>query len=78
MTLEIITPEKTIYSGTVTLVQFPGTSGSFAVLNNHAPMIATLKAGKIKIKDTDDKISFIEVNGGVVQVENNNVLVLAS
>lgn len=77
MTLEIITPEKTIFSGKVSLVQLPGSSGSFEVLNNHAPLVAALKAGKIKIKDIDNKVSFIEVTGGTVQVENNHVLVLA-
>lgn len=77
MTLEIITPEKTIFSGKVSLVQLPGSSGSFEVLNNHAPLVAALKAGKIKVKDLDNKVSFIEVKGGTVQVENNHVLVLA-
>lgn len=77
MTLEIITPEKTIFSGKVSLVQLPGSSGSFEVLKNHAPLVAALKAGKIKVKDLDNKISFIEVKGGTVQVENNHVLVLA-
>lgn len=77
MTLEIITPEKSVYNGKVTLVQFPGASGSFEVLDNHASMVAALKQGSIKIKDTENKITFIEIKGGTVQVENNHVLVLA-
>ncbi len=77
MNLEIITPEKTIFNGKVILVQFPGSSGSFEVLKNHAPLVASLKQGKIKVKDADNKITFIEINGGTVQVEDNNILVLA-
>ena len=77
MKLEIITPEKSLYNGNVTLIQFPGTSGSFEVLKKHAPMVASLKKGSIKIIDTERKTLYIEINGGTVQVENDHVLVLA-
>lgn len=77
MTIEIITPEKTIYSGTVSLAQFPGADGSFEVLNNHAPMVATLKKGSIKLKDAESKMVYIEIEGGIVQIESNKLLVLA-
>lgn len=77
MTLEIITPEKTIFTGKVTLVQLPGSSGSFEVLNNHAPLVAALKEGTIKLKDMENKLQYIPINGGTVQVENNHVMVLA-
>ncbi|MGE5382444.1 MAG: ATP synthase F1 subunit epsilon [Omnitrophica WOR_2 bacterium] len=77
MTLEIITPEKTIFKGKVTLVQLPGSSGSFEILNNHAPIVASLKSGKIKVREPDNKVTFFEINGGTVEVENNHILVLA-
>lgn len=77
MTLEVITPEKTIFNGKVSLVQLPGSSGSFEILNNHAPLVASLKKGRIKVKDLDNKVSFIEIEGGVVKVEDNVILVLA-
>ncbi|HLO92494.1 MAG: ATP synthase F1 subunit epsilon [Chloroflexota bacterium] len=77
MVLEIITPEKTVFSGNVNLVQFPGSSGSFEVLKNHAPLVASLKKGKIKVKDSENKLQYFEINGGTVQVENNHILVLA-
>lgn len=77
MTIEIITPEKTIFKGKVSLVQFPGSSGSFEVLNGHAPMVASLKAGIIKLKDMESKITTIDIQGGTVEVENNYILVLA-
>ena len=78
MNLEIITPDKTIYEGTADLVQLPGIDGSFEILNNHAPLISALKKGKIKVKKSkESKDEFYEINGGVIEVLNNNVLVLA-
>ena len=77
MTLEIITPETTIFKGEVRLVQLPGKTGSFEILNNHAPMIAILKKGKVKLEGNDKQIRFIEIEGGTLKVENNNILILA-
>ncbi len=51
MKLEIISPDKSVFTGEVSLVQLPGIDGSFEILNNHAPLISVLKKGKIKIKD---------------------------
>jgi len=77
MKLEIITPDKKLYVGEVKYVSFPGAEGSFGVLNGHAPLISTLKAGKIEItEDTNDKKEFM-INGGVAEVMNNKVIVLA-
>lgn len=77
MNLEITTPDKTIFEGEVNLVQLPGIDGSFELLNNHAPMISALKKGKIKIKDKGNNIRFFEINGGIIEVLRNNVIVLA-
>jgi F-type H+-transporting ATPase subunit epsilon len=77
MKLEIITPEETLYSAEVSLVQFPGIDGSFEILNNHAPLISVLKEGKIKVLDEQKQTKFFEVKGGVVEVLRNKVLVLA-
>ena len=49
MKIEIVTPDTTIYEGEVSLAQLPGLDGSFEILNNHAPMIAALKKGKVKV-----------------------------
>lgn len=77
MKLEIITPDKKLFEGNVKSATFPGSEGSFGVLNNHAPMIATLKKGNIElIEDNNNKLDF-EVNGGVVEVLKNKVIVLA-
>lgn len=77
MHLEIITPDKTIFSGEVQLVQLPGVDGLFEILNNHAPMIAALGAGRIKTMDNDKKLQYFEITGGMLEVLNNKVLVMA-
>lgn len=77
MLLEIIAPDKKLYSGEVDLVQVPGSKGSFEVLRNHAPIISTLEVGQIKIVDTKGGVNFFEVNGGVIEVKNNKIIVLA-
>lgn len=77
MNIEIVTPDTTIFQGEVSLAQFPGIDGSFEVLNNHAPMIAVLKQGKVKVIDSKKATLFFEVNGGVVEILKNKILVLA-
>jgi len=76
MHLEIITPDKTIFQGEVVSATFPGSKGSFQVLKNHAAIISTLDKGKV-IYNTNDKENEIMVNGGIVEVLNNNIILLA-
>lgn len=76
MKLEIITPEKNLFNGEVRYVQLPGSAGSLGILENHAPLITTLKAGFVKIDGPQGKESFA-VKGGTVEVLNNKVTVLA-
>ncbi|HEY0433884.1 MAG TPA: ATP synthase F1 subunit epsilon [Chitinophagaceae bacterium] len=77
MNLEILTPEKKLFSGDVYGVQMPGISGSFEVLEKHAPLVSALKAGRLKVlKDKHNHVSYFEIAGGFVEVLNNNVTVL--
>lgn len=76
MTVEIITPDKTIYKGDADLVQLPGIDGSFEIMNNHAPLISALVKGKVKVKRGGSE-DFYEINGGVIEVLENKVLILA-
>jgi len=77
MILEIITPDKKVYSGLVKLVQLPGTSGLFEILNNHAPIISTLEKGKIKVEEESGHVLFFDVEGGIVENKDNKIIVLA-
>jgi F-type H+-transporting ATPase subunit epsilon len=77
MNLQIITPDKKVYEGEVKLVQVPGSKGSFQILKNHAPIISTLESGNVKIIDGEDKTSLVPIGGGVIEVKNNKIIILA-
>lgn len=78
MNLEILTPERKLYSGTVYGVQLPGEDGMFEVLEKHAPLVAALRSGNLKI--LKDKIggntATYTIQSGFVEVIHNNVTVL--
>jgi F-type H+-transporting ATPase subunit epsilon len=76
MTLEILTPERKIFSGDVYGVQLPGISGLFEVLDKHAPLVSALKAGKLKILKDKSNTSSYNIQGGFVEVLNNKTTVL--
>ena len=76
MLLEIYTPEQKYFEGQVESITFPGSGGSFQVLNNHAALISTLDKGKVKYKSKKEEWEVI-INGGVVEVLNNRVILLA-
>jgi len=76
MHLEIITPDRKVFEGEVVAARFPGADGSFEVLNNHAPLISALKAGEVTLTGANGRET-IHIEGGVVEVLRNNVVVLA-
>ena len=76
MLLEIITPESKLFEGEVTSVKFPGTDGEFGVLNNHAPIISTLTKGSIVVIDNNNESKNFDINGGVIEMQNNKIIVL--
>lgn len=77
MTLEILTPEKKIYSGDVYGVQLPGISGSFEVLEKHAPIVSALGKGNLKILKDKNSFENYTIQSGFVEVINNKITVLA-
>ncbi len=77
MNLEILTPEKKLFSGEVYGVQMPGITGSFEVLDKHAPLVSALKAGKVKVlRDKQNTAANFEVQGEFVEVLNNKATML--
>jgi F-type H+-transporting ATPase subunit epsilon len=77
MNLEILTPEKKLFNGEVYGVQMPGISGSFEVLENHAPLVSALKSGRLKvIKDKQNHLAHFDIQSGFVEVLGNKVTVL--
>ncbi len=75
MHVEIITPDRKVYEGEATAVRFPGTDGSFEVLNNHAPLIAALREGDVTVTGAGG--GTFHISGGIVEVLRNQVIVLA-
>ena len=75
MHVEIITPDRKVFEGEATSVRFPGTDGSFEVLNNHAPLISALQAGDVTVTGAGG--GTFRISGGIVEVLRNQVTVLA-
>ena len=77
MNLEILTPERKLFSDEVYGVQLPGTSGLFEILEKHAPLVSALKAGRVKVlKDKNNHLIYFDIQSGFVEVLNNKVVVL--
>ncbi len=76
MQVDILTPDKSLFSGEADVVTLPGTNGQFQILNNHAALVSSLAAGIINIKTAtgEEKVT---IGGGVVEVLNNKIIVLA-
>ncbi|MCL2246619.1 MAG: F0F1 ATP synthase subunit epsilon [Lentimicrobiaceae bacterium] len=75
MNVEILLPDKVLFSGDASLIQLPGLGGLFEVLENHAPTIAVLQQGKIKLISEKETLYF-DIKGGAVEVLENSVQVL--
>lgn len=76
MNVEIITPDKELFNGEASSVIVPGSDGLLGILNDHAPLISSLTNGDVKLKTNEGEKTFT-VNGGVVEVLNNKVMILA-
>lgn len=77
MQLELITPEKTFFSGDIAMVQVPGTLGDFGVLPGHAPFISTLREGVVTIELAGGGTKSVSVTGGIAEVTPERCIVLA-
>lgn len=73
---QILTPEGTLFEGTVTGVKMPGSQGSFEVKANHAPIVSTLDKGTVLVRKEDEDVNY-QISGGFVEVNNNNLTLLA-
>ena len=91
MILEIVSPDATLFKDEVTSVSVPGSAGSFQMLNNHAPIVSLLQAGKINISankfalnkegqekfvKVNDQNYSLDINSGTVEMKDNKVVIL--
>ena len=91
MKLDIVSPEGALFSGEIEAIVVPGINGAFEMLNNHAPIVAILTKGNVRIKGNDLKVEkevadkfqiekseiVLPINSGTVEMKNNKVIVLA-
>jgi len=77
MKIEIITPDKKVYEGDINSIRVPGRKGSFQVLKDHAPIISTLENGTVIIVDHLGNELRYEISGGVIEVKQNRIILLA-
>lgn len=77
MKIEIITPDIKVFEGDIKSVRVPGKKGSFQVLKDHAPIISTLENGPVIMVDMEGKEIVYEINGGVIEVKANKIILLA-
>ena len=87
MFLEIVSPEKTLFTGDVKSVHVPGSEGSFQILNNHAPIVSTLKKGSITLKGSfvenqenlnihSNSEASLDIQSGVIEMKKNKLIIL--
>jgi len=77
MTLDILTPDVKVFSGEVYAVNLPGSNGTFEVLDKHAPLVSILGKGYITVRKTAKEEQKFLIEGGMVEVLNSKVVVLA-
>jgi F-type H+-transporting ATPase subunit epsilon len=76
MLLEILTPEKKLFSGNVQGVQLPGVDGLFEILDKHAPLVSALGIGNVKVLQKGAASETYAIQGGFVEVINYTATVL--
>jgi F-type H+-transporting ATPase subunit epsilon len=75
--LEIVTPKRVVFKGDVSSFSVPGAAGGFQVLRSHAPLLSNIQAGSVKVMDASGKEIHYATSGGVVEVRDNRVVLLA-
>jgi len=75
-TLDIVTPERKVFSGKAELAIFPGADGEFGILPQHAAMVSLLNPGEIKV-NFEQKSEYFAISGGFLEVRDNCVTVVA-
>ena len=89
MQLEIVSPEAQLFSGEVLSITVPGASGSFQILNNHAPIVSTLVEGRVKMQGKidldesnqskfiqDGQHTYLDIQSGAIELSDNKVILL--
>jgi F-type H+-transporting ATPase subunit epsilon len=74
---EIVTPERIVYTNEVEMVIAPTLEGEVGILPLHAPMVAALAPGEVRVKYDTDQVEWFAISGGYLQVYEDKVIILA-
>jgi F-type H+-transporting ATPase subunit epsilon len=74
--VEVVTPEKRVWSGEATMVSARTLDGDLGILLNHTPLLGVLADGTVSIKSSDGSVNDFVINGGFISVSNNRVSIL--
>jgi F-type H+-transporting ATPase subunit epsilon len=77
LTIDIVTPQKLFFSGEVTSIIAPGQTGLFQILKGHAPLLAALKSGKVRLSLPDKSEQSFQIVDGFFEVSNNKAILLS-
>ncbi|EJL40334.1 ATP synthase epsilon chain [Brevibacillus agri] len=77
MTVEVVTPERVVYSGQAEMVIARGVQGDLGILPNHMPLVSPLKIAPVRIKTEGDNEVKMAVSGGFMEVRGDKVTILA-
>lgn len=78
LNFELVSPDQLLISKEATMVAIPGEEGRFSVMGEHAPMIATLTNGTIRVYDGETVVDRVFVEGGFAEVTAKRCTVLAN
>lgn len=76
MNLVALTPEKELFNGPIKSVKVPGVNGQFEILNGHAPIVAALANGEVRILNEGGERTTFNIQKGFIEVINNEVSLL--
>jgi F-type H+-transporting ATPase subunit epsilon len=75
LNVEIVTPDGIVFTGDLKACTAPGASGQFQILSGHAPYLANLQIGEIKILNNDGQ-KILATSGGFLEVQDNIISII--
>jgi F-type H+-transporting ATPase subunit epsilon len=75
--VDVVSAERSIFSGEAKFVALPGESGELGILHGHTPLITRIRPGSVRIEKADGDEEFVFVAGGYLEVQPDRVTVLA-
>ncbi|MBN4666458.1 F0F1 ATP synthase subunit epsilon [Pandoraea nosoerga] len=75
--VDVVSTERSIFSGEARFVEVPGTAGELGVLPGHTPLLTGIRPGTVRIEAADGSQTFLYIAGGFVEIQPDRVTILA-